>query len=181
MKFQRGIHYPHPPRGPARKPYRMTEDALRARRRNLAAAVKTGRLKRLRSDRESRIIKLLVWKSKFDDGPRPSERALARQLGVSPSYIHKLLEKAHSEGMDALLQHGEHVTLNDLANARQFTANVRDVEPDMLAPAAQSTSPYEPSALTAAESITEVWREVGEWKRKNRGHGRRVLFSVPLR
>jgi hypothetical protein len=46
---------------------------------------------RLRSDRESRIIKLLTWQSCFDDGPHHSQRALGRQFGLYPSYVCKAL------------------------------------------------------------------------------------------
>src|SRR5215472_12222806 len=114
MRFQRGIHYPHPPRGPARKPYTMSEAALRQRRRNLKKT-------RIRSDRETAIIKRLIWQSCFDGGERPSQRALARQLGVWPSYVWKVERRAQSEGMDALLANGGRVTLDDLEKARRFT------------------------------------------------------------
>ena len=86
--------------------------------------------------------------------------------------------------MDALLQYGRRVTLDDLANARCFTARVREAEPDMLAPVAESScASGEPRARTVDENIAEAWREVREWKRKNPsyGTGRRVLFSVPVR
>src|SRR5215472_10755306 len=68
MRFQRGIRYPHPPRGPARKPYTMSEAALRQRRRNLKRT-------RIRSDRETAIIKRLIWQACFDGGERLSQRA----------------------------------------------------------------------------------------------------------
>jgi hypothetical protein len=195
MRFQRGIHYPHPPRGPARKPYRMTDDALHARRRNLARAARNGKLKRLRSDRESRIIKLRAWQSRFESAPRPSERALARQLGVWPSYIHKLLRKALSERMEALLEHGEHITLDDLADAQRFTAKVRDAEADILAPVPRSGSANEPRYATAEDiqrEAQELIRQAHkqnpgaqprtwlEWQELERRGERRVLFSVPV-
>lgn len=36
MRFQKGEHYPHPPRRRARRPYHVSEAAHRARRRNLS-------------------------------------------------------------------------------------------------------------------------------------------------
>ena len=126
MSFQRGIHYPHPPRGRARKPYAMSEAALRQRRRNLKQT-------RRRSDRETAIIKRLIWQACFDGGKRPSQRALARQLRVWPSYVWKVQRKALSEGLDALVAHGERVGLDDLAEAQRFTEKVRADSPDILA------------------------------------------------
>lgn len=55
MAFRKGIHYHHPPRGSARKPYNMTELALTARRTNIA------KVRRVRSHSESRVIKLFVY------------------------------------------------------------------------------------------------------------------------
>src|SRR5215472_8386226 len=127
MRFQRGIHYHHPPRGPARKRYRMSEAALRQRRRNLERT-------RIRSDRETAIIKLLIWQACFDTAPHRSQRALARQLRVWPSYISKVQRKALSEGMDVLLANRGRVSLDDLAVARRFTEKVRAEAPDTLAP-----------------------------------------------
>lgn len=191
MRFQKGIQYAHPPRGPGRKPYRMTEVALRARRSNIAKA------KRARSDSETRVIKRLIWQAQFDGGQRESQRALARQLGVAPSYVHKVQKQA-AEGMDALLRYGQRVTLDDLADARRFTNKLREREPEVLAPelrrrsnegdsGASPDSPY----MTAEQNVAETWREVAEWKRTNasdgqwreyeRLGGRRVLFRVPVR
>lgn len=186
MRFQRGIHYPHPPRGPGRRRgpfgrrYHMSDEARIARRRNLEKA-------RLRSDWESRVIKLFVWQSRFDSGPRPSERALARQLGVSQRYVRKLLRNAQGEGMDALFRHGR-VTLDDLAKAREFTAKLR--EQGVLASPRRSYRGEArgerrfSGAMTADEIIAEQRCFAEEWKRKNPqryGRGRRVLFSVPVR
>jgi DNA-binding winged helix-turn-helix (wHTH) protein/tetratricopeptide (TPR) repeat protein len=78
------------------------------------------------------VIKLLIWQAYFGDGPRPSQRDLARQLGVSPSYVCKVQKRA-AEGLDALAR-GERVTLEELADARRFTAKLRDQEPGLLAP-----------------------------------------------
>ena|SRR6516225_7878349 len=76
MRFREGEHYPHPPRGPGRGLYRMSDAALRARRQNLARS-------RTRSNRETLVIKLLIWQSGLDDKRAHSQRSLARQLGVS--------------------------------------------------------------------------------------------------
>ena len=43
--------------------------------------------------------------------------------------------------------------LADLAGARRFTVKVRDVEPDILAPATQQCAAREPSAKKADENI----------------------------
>jgi len=116
MRFQKGVHYPHPPRGPARRKYPVSEAARRARRQSLSKC-------RVRSDRETAVIKLLIWQACFDDGPRPTQRALARQLGVWPSYVCKIQKQAE-RGLDALAS-AERVTLDDLLDARRFTAKLR--------------------------------------------------------
>jgi hypothetical protein len=66
MRFLKGTHYPHPSRGLGRGRYNMSDAARRARRRNLSKS-------HLRSDRESLVIKILIWQSCFDDGPRTSQ------------------------------------------------------------------------------------------------------------
>jgi hypothetical protein len=123
MRFEKGTHYPHPPRGPGRGRYHVSHAARCARQQNLSKS-------RLRSDRESRIIKIWIWQSCFDDGPHPSQRALARQLGVWPSYICKVLKQS-AAGLDAL-NRGERATLNELDEARRFTARIREQEPQAL-------------------------------------------------
>ena len=125
MRFLKGTHYPHPPRGPGRGRYNMSDAARRARRRNLSKS-------RQRSDRESLVIKILIWQSCFDDGPHPSQRSLARQLGVCPSYISKV-QKQSARALDALAS-GKRVTLDDLDKALRFTARLREQEPGLLAP-----------------------------------------------
>jgi hypothetical protein len=131
MRFLKGIRYPHPPRGHGRGTYYMSDEAMRARRRNLSNS-------RLRSARESLVIKLLIWQPCFEGGPRPSQRALARQLGVCRSYVSKI--QAQSEpGLDALAK-GNRVTLDDLYEARRFTATIRELEPALLAPRRSQTA-----------------------------------------
>lgn len=162
----------------------MSEDALRQRRRNLNGT-------RLRSDRETAIIKLLIWQSCFEVGLRSSQRALARQLRVWPSYVCKV-QKQSACGLEALAS-GQRVTLDDLAEARRFTAKLREAEPGILAPKPQSSVSNAPRVITTDEAIAETRREVAEWKLRNppnsqwrtltkcgdepRGR-RRVLFSV---
>jgi hypothetical protein len=123
MRFRKGVHYPHPPRGPARRPYHVSEAARRARRCNLSRS-------RLRSDRESRVIKLLIWQSFFDGCPRPSQRALARQLGVWPSYVCKIQQQSEKvlDAAGSVIR----ATLDDLDDARCFTAKLREQEPSLL-------------------------------------------------
>jgi|SRR5580700_2560770 hypothetical protein len=124
MRFFKGTHYPHPARGLGRGRYYMSDAARHARRRNLSKS-------RLRSDRESLVIKILIWQSCFDYGPRPSQRSLARQLGVYPSYVCKV-QKQSARALDALAR-GHSVTLDDLDKARRFTARLREQEPGLLA------------------------------------------------
>src|SRR5438132_2676303 len=141
MRFLKGVHYPHPPRGPGRGRYHMSEAALRARRRNLSQA-------RLRSDRESLTLKLLIWQSCFDD-PRPSQRTLGRQLGVYPSYVCKV-QKQSARGLDALAT-GKRVTLYDLNEARRFTAKLMAQEPGLLTSAPQPRTSQTLRIMTDAE------------------------------
>jgi hypothetical protein len=124
MRFLKGSRHPHPPRGRGRGRYHMSDAARRARRNNLSKS-------RLRSDRESLVIKILIWQFCFDGGPRPSQRVLARQLGVWPSYVCKV-QKQSARGLDALARTGP-VTLYDLNSARRFTARLREQEPGLLA------------------------------------------------
>jgi hypothetical protein len=126
MGFRKGIHYEHPPRGRARKQYTVSEAARRQRRHNL-------RRTRIRSDRETAIIKRLIWQLCFSGSPARSQRAVASELGVKHSYVHKVRKQAHSVGMDALAN-GRRVTLDDLIEARRFTERIRQEEPGLLAP-----------------------------------------------
>src|SRR5215471_5649794 len=142
MRFRKGEHYPHPPRGRARRPYQVSEAARRARHRNLSRS-------RLRSDRESAVIKLLIWQACYDGGPRPTQRALARQLGVWPSYVCKIAKRA-AEGLEALTG-GRRATLDELAEARRFTARLRVQEPGLLASAVHCSQPEKPRVLTEDE------------------------------
>jgi hypothetical protein len=125
MRFLKGTHYPHPRRGLGRGTYYVSDVARRARRGNLSKS-------RLRSDWESGVIKLLIWQSCFDSGPRPSQRALGRLLGVYPSYVCKI-QKQSAKGLDALAS-GNRVTFDDLDEAQRFTARLRTQEPGLLAP-----------------------------------------------
>jgi len=109
MRFRKGIRYPHPPRGKARHPYKLSEAALCARRLNLSRS-------RLRSGRESFIIRLLIWQAHFLEGPQQSQRDIAYRLGVSPSYVCKI-QKQRERGLEALGK-GRRATLHDLDHAR---------------------------------------------------------------
>jgi hypothetical protein len=173
MRFLKGTHYPHPPRGPGRGRYHMSDAARRARRDNLSNS-------RLRSNRESWIIKLLIWQACFDGGPRPSQRVLARKLGVGPSYVCRV-QKQSARGLDALAS-GARATLNDLDEARRLTAKLREQEPGLLAPTLQYSLSEKPRAMDADDAIAERSREAKEWTQRNlRYRKRRVLFSVPVR
>jgi hypothetical protein len=173
MRFQRGSHYEHQPRGPGRKPYTMSEAALRQRCHNL-------RRTRIRSDQESLTIKLLVWQTCFDGGPRRSQRALASELGVWPSYVCKVQKQATSAGWDARVQYGRRVTLDDLADARRFTARLRAQEPGLLGPtptrrlyAGEPAAMQEPRGMSADEQIVENLRKAREEQRKHTSSGGR--------
>jgi hypothetical protein len=183
MRFQRGIHYPHPPRRRGRKPYTVSEAALRQRCRNL-------RRTRIRSDGESLIIRRWIWQACFENGARPSQRALARQLHVWPSYVCKVLKQATSVGWDARIQYGRRVSFDDLADARRFTAKLREQEPGLLAPAptrrlyegeARAEQRCFAGAMTADEIIAEQRGFAEEWKRKNPPrYDTRPRLSVPI-
>jgi hypothetical protein len=123
MRFLTGVHYPHPRRGPGRGQYHVSDVARRARRQNLSRS-------RFRSDWESRVIKLLIWQSSFASGLHSSQRTLARQLGVWPSYVCKVQKQA-DVALEAL-NTGQRVTLDDLDEARRFTAKLRAQEPGLL-------------------------------------------------
>jgi hypothetical protein len=63
--------------------------------------------------------------------------------------------------MDLLVKYGKRVTLDDLAEARRFTAKLRQEEPDLFALAPQARASDEPRVYTSAdEAIEERWREV---------------------
>ncbi|HEV2421298.1 MAG TPA: hypothetical protein VGS59_06290 [Candidatus Acidoferrales bacterium] len=59
MRFLRGIHYPHPPRGPARKRYTVSRAALAQRHGNLDNARAASRVKVWRGPDESLLTKRL--------------------------------------------------------------------------------------------------------------------------
>jgi hypothetical protein len=169
MRFRKGIHYEHPPRGRARKPYTVSEAARRQRCRNL-------RRTRIRSDRETAIIKRLIWQACFSGGLGRSQRAVGRELRVRCSYVHKVRKQAHSVGMD-VLANARRVTLDDLAEARRFTAKLREQEPGLLAPApscrlyesepepAQVPMP-QPPPDPPAYVIPERYRDLEKWKER---------------
>jgi hypothetical protein len=172
MRFLKGIHYPHPPRGPGRGLYHLSDAARRARRHNLWKS-------RLRSDRESLVIKLLIWQSYFDGLPL-SQRSLARRLGVWSSYICKV-RKQSEEGLEALTK-GRRATFDDLEEARRFTDKIREQESGLLARAPQSSHSEKSRAMNADEAIAGTWRIAREEQGKNRRwSGRRVQFTVPVR
>ena len=166
MRFEKGVHYPHPPRGSARRPYHVSESARRARRQNLSKT-------RSRSSREIQTIKLWIWQNTFGDGPHLSQRELARQLRVRPSYVHKV-QHQKAEAIDALTR-GPRVTMDDLLGAQRFAVKLSEQEPRLLR-AAHSSRSEKARALTEDEIIAKTWREVNDWKRKNSSYGGRGWF-----
>jgi hypothetical protein len=88
-------------------------------------------------------------------------------------------------GWDARVQYGKRVTLNDLVNARRFTARLWEEEPGLLAPAANRRLNEGErclvGAMTADERIAEQRRFAEEWKRKNPSrYDTRRRFSVSI-
>jgi hypothetical protein len=145
----------------------MSDEALRQRRHNLR--------RRLRSNRESQLIKLLIWQAFFGEEPRPSQRALARELGVWPSYVCKVQKKATSVGWDACVQYGRRVNLDDLVDARRFTAKLREQEPGLLAPAPQPRGFNEPRCTTADHNQRETQEMIRKAHRQNPGAQQRTM------
>jgi hypothetical protein len=166
MRFQKGEHYPHPPRGRARHPYHVSDLARCARRLNLSNT-------RIRSTRETLTIKLWIWQATFGNGPHLSQRELARQLGVCRSYIHKV-QHQRAQATHALAREAG-VTMDDLLAAQDFTAGIREQEPTLLRPV-HATRCEKARPLTEDEIIAQTWREVVEWKRKNLQSGGRGWF-----
>lgn len=167
MRFQPGVGYPYPerrrPRGPGYKPYRMSYEARQQRRRNLGNARKAGKLRVWRSSSESQIIKLWIWQA-FISEPRPSQRTVARQLGVWPSYVCKVQKQAVSVGWAKLARFGRPVTLDDLAEERRGTANIRKRAPYLFVPEsrrshATSSAPMPAPAATTQKSAPAVHQQ----------------------
>ena len=79
----------------------------KASRRNLA------KVKRPRSTSASVTIKLLIWQSEVESSPKPTQRQLARQLGVSQPYVCKTAKRCGTEGMPTMLANPEPVTFED--------------------------------------------------------------------
>jgi hypothetical protein len=170
MRFQRGTYYPHPPRGKAHEPYTLSPEALLQRRNNLKRT-------RIRSDRESLVVRLFIWQARFESGPHLSQRTLARQLHVSPSYVCKV-QKQSAQGFEALVR-GQRVSLDDLEKARRFTERIR--EEGCLHRAAAKRLSNAPRVMTTDEAIAEQRRYAEEWKRKNPPrYDNRRRISVPI-
>jgi hypothetical protein len=110
---------------------------------------------RRRSDRESLVIKILIWQSCLDDGPRPSQRCLARQLGVYPSYISKV-QKQSVRGLDVLARAG-HVTLGDLNKACRFTTRLIGSESRICSYPGEANYAFEERLKTVAVSQGRIF------------------------
>src|SRR5215472_14671635 len=83
-----------------------------ASRRNLA------KVRRLRSAQESLIVKRFVWQWVLQTGPKPTQRQLARELGVRQTYVREVAGRWGKEGMPVMLGNPQRVTFEDLAKAR---------------------------------------------------------------
>jgi len=78
----------------------------------------------MRSDQESRVIRRLVWQWFRYRGPRKSSgRAVGRWLGVSHTYIQKLLREFGTDPSKALRQEQDHgpATIEELKRAQAHT------------------------------------------------------------
>lgn len=120
MRFQKGVRRSHPPRGPARHPYRMSE---RARKQRLA------NLKVWRSRDESVIILSLIRREYSKPNPR-SLRVIARELGVSPSYVWRIRKQT---AVCLSPDSSQHYALDKLAEARRTTAKMQAKYPNLYA------------------------------------------------
>jgi biotin operon repressor len=99
-----------------------------ASRRNLEKAKENWRPpRRWRSSQEAHVIKLMVWQWFTYRAPRKlSGRAMARQLGISHTYIQKLVRefKANPSEMQRQRSYGE-ATFGDLSRAQEITRQER--------------------------------------------------------
>jgi len=121
---------------------------------------------------ETAIIKLLIWQACFDPEPRVSQRTLARQLHVWPSYVCKVQKQA-AKGLEALAS-GRRYTLADFEQARGVTGRMRERQPGASQPALLEPQPSNPYRAIAHA------RTLREWEQLERRGGGRVLFSVPI-
>jgi hypothetical protein len=113
----------------------MSDNALAQRRRNLRVARERNRL--WRCQRESDAIRRLIQQWEFDPAPKMSVRALARKLGVWPSYVRRIRDNAKREGLDVRLR----ATWDELAKARDVTERGREQMPELFAPVRSRRAP----------------------------------------
>lgn len=131
-----------------------------------------GRVILRRGRDETALIKLLIWQSYWDTEPRPSQRTLARTLGVSQPYVCKIMRKAIPVGFDKLARNGR-PTLQELEQARGVTARMRERAPALFTPASTGASdesepqPSNPYRVIAEAKTLREWREL-EGRRGNR-------------
>jgi hypothetical protein len=107
-------------------------DPYDARMANLAKARKSPRYhppRPWRSTEESRMIRRFVWQwLTCRDRNRPSERSWARQLGVSHTWVQKLVKQLQAEPseMQREVLRGGDPTLAQLSRARENTRQMRE-------------------------------------------------------
>jgi hypothetical protein len=167
-----------------------------ASRWNLENAHQRGRFKLYRSRDGTAVVKLLIWQSRIGGEPRPSQRALARQLGVSQPYICKVTRKApgrmggasqrgnvlHSRGSGASAgcdgSHERACTRSVCAsptNPRKDRAQLRWTRPSPKHGA-------KPTNGNGTITIPVAGRApYGEWQELERRRRRRGLRMVPFR
>jgi hypothetical protein len=81
-----------------------------------------------RSDEETRLIRRFTWRWCRYQEPRCSGRGLARLLGVSHTYVQKLIREFATDSSDMLHEerlHG-HATFEGLRRAREETRKMRE-------------------------------------------------------
>jgi|HubBroStandDraft_6_1064221.scaffolds.fasta_scaffold283173_2 hypothetical protein len=107
-------------------------DPYDARMANLAKARRSPRYhppRPWRSSEESRMIRRFVWQwLTCRDRNRPSERLWARQLGVSHTWVQKLVKQLQAEPseMQREVLRGGDPTLAQLSRARENTRHMRE-------------------------------------------------------
>ena len=107
-------------------------DPYDARMANLAKARRSPRYhppRPWRSSEESRMIRRFVWQwLTCRDRNRPSERSWARQLGVSHTWVQKLVKQLQAEPgeMQREVLRGGDPTLAQLSRARENSRQMRE-------------------------------------------------------
>jgi transcriptional regulator with XRE-family HTH domain len=143
-------------------------------RRNLERARHARSRQQPRSTEETLIIKLLIWQSVVEPRRRPTQRELARQLGISQPYVQKIARRFATQGMQAMLANPR-VTFEDLevARERRFATRARLSPPRAAGRINDSDDKPKPWSFGTVRTMQE-WQELEERK-----GGRRITFRLP--